>query len=149
MKSRFACLVMVIVLSGCRAKSEDTGNPFNNKTVEFDKIMVSSYTPNRQADKHHHDTTITALTYESYDKELIREYEEMTATSEKTGYCCCPHFNFVISFYSGDDEYNKSHVDTVEFKDRVRIFQQFYQTSFIVDKQEWNNFLSKMERIKG
>ena len=70
-------------------------------------------------------------------------FRRLYKNAEKTDYCCCPEENYIISFYSAKDKFDSYAVDTIEFKDKIRIYERDFQYSFIIDKTLWNNFLNK------
>ena len=91
--------------------------------------------------------------YAPYSKE--KNYELLSsnkldlllAKSKKTGYCCCPHRNLSISFYNKTKEFASLLVDTIEHKDKVIIFDEGYQSSNIVSKTDWKNFINQTELL--
>lgn len=89
----------------------------------------------------------TELIYQTEDKKVLSNFEQMTKQSTRTGYCCCPDRNYAISFYDKTNKYQDYFVDTVEFKEKVRIFQSSYQFSYIVDKPKWLSFLAELDKI--
>ncbi|MES2543500.1 MAG: hypothetical protein V4548_01340 [Bacteroidota bacterium] len=81
--------------------------------------------------------------YTAEKTQQIEEYKNLLQNSEQTDYCCCPEENISISLFANNDNFNTFYVDTIEFKDKVRIFQVSYQYSYIIKKKSWENFLNK------
>jgi len=80
------------------------------------------------------------------DKNQIIDFENVFKNGKRTDYCCCPDINYSIYFYQNkENEYFALyHVDTIQFKNKVRIFETSYQYSYIVDKNIWKNYLRKI-----
>ena len=81
--------------------------------------------------------------YVANTTEQLKMFRRLYKNAEKTDYCCCPEENYIISFYSSKDQFDSYAVDTIEFKDKIRIYERDFQYSFIIDKTLWNNFLNK------
>ena len=102
--------------------------PYQNKTLDYSPFSIERV-------------------YETIDIEKINQFNKLLKNSEKTGYCCCPNRNLTISFFDKTKEFDNYFVDTVEFKDKVRIYQRSFQFSYLVKKEEWQKFLDKIETI--
>lgn len=86
--------------------------------------------------------------YETSEQKVLDDFEKMTNEAQNTSYCCCPPASFYnISFYDKTNYYLSYLVDTVEFKDKVRIYEKSYQFSYIVEKKKWSKFLNKLNKI--
>ncbi len=119
------------------------------QNYECNRIIISYYdntTPINPSYKHYGPFS-TAVIYETTSNLVIDGFEQMTSEAEKTGYCCCPEYNYTISFYDGTKDFKKYYVDTLEFENKVRIFEQNYQYSFIIEKKIWEKYLSEFEII--
>lgn len=62
--------------------------------------------------------------------------------AEKTGYCCCPTAIYSIHFLNKKEELDLFYVDTLQFKDKIRIYEKSFQYSYIVKKQKWKDYLN-------
>lgn len=116
---------------------------------QFNRIIISLYdntTPESKSYKSYGPFS-TELIYETTDKKALADFEQMTNQAERTGYCCCPDRNYTISFYDKTNNYEDYFVDTVEFKDKVRIYQSSFQFSYIVDKIKWSKYLTELKKI--
>ncbi len=87
--------------------------------------------------------------YIAKNTQLIEEYKKLLRNSKETGYCCCPEQHMSISLFADNDNFNTFYVDTIELKNEVRIFQVSYQYSYIVEKKNWNAFISKLLFVKS
>ncbi|AOC96131.1 hypothetical protein BB050_03041 [Flavobacterium anhuiense] len=80
------------------------------------------------------------------NKNQILDFEKVFANGKRTDYCCCPDINYSINFYQNEEKeyFALYHVDTTQLKNKVRIFETGYQYSYIVDKNIWKKYLSKI-----
>jgi hypothetical protein len=79
----------------------------------------------------------------------IEEYKKLLQNSQQTEYCCCSAENISISLFADNDNFNTFYVDTIEFKNKVRIFEGSYQYSYIIGKKKWKAFLSKIVKTRN
>jgi len=77
-------------------------------------------------------------------KEKLENFGNLFVNSERTGYCCCPTTSYTISFYYHRNNFELYEVDTIEFKDKVRIFESSYQYSYLIEKKKWKEFLRSL-----
>jgi hypothetical protein len=87
--------------------------------------------------------------YKAEKTQQIEEYKKLLRNSKQTGYCCCPEENISISLFADNDNFNTFYVDTIEFKNKVRIFDVSYQYSYIIEKKNWTAFLSKIVKTRN
>lgn len=85
--------------------------------------------------------------YETTEQKVLDDFEKMTNDAQKTSYCWPSSSFYTISFYDKTNYYLSYLVDTVKFKDKVRIYEQSYQFSYIVKKKKWLKFLNKLNKI--
>jgi hypothetical protein len=83
--------------------------------------------------------------YEANTKEQLTAFKNLFVGSEKTDYCCCPDENYSISFYHYQNNFDYYLVDTIEFKNKVRIYDVGYQYSYIIQKDLWKSYLKQLE----
>ena len=162
---KFYILILLLTMFGCQQNSDDKKKSTDkqvqtNASVDKEirkvepkfqcsRIIISLYdntTPASQSYKSYGPFS-TELIYETIDQKVLDDFEQMTKQAEKTGYCCCPDRNYTISFYDKTNNYQDYFVDTVEFKDKVRIYQSSFQFSYIVDKIKWSKYLSDLKKI--
>lgn len=79
--------------------------------------------------------------YETVNSSQVNDFKKLFENKTKTSYCCCPAENYSISFYQNDDYLGRYLVDTVEFKNQIRIYDVSYQYSYLIDKRIWQNYL--------
>lgn len=80
------------------------------------------------------------------DKDKILNFESVFKNKKLTGYCCCPDINYSIYFYQNKEKeyFALYHVDTVQFSNKIRLFDTGYQYSYIIDKNIWKDYLKKI-----
>ncbi|MBN8695277.1 MAG: hypothetical protein J0L87_02000 [Bacteroidetes bacterium] len=163
--SRFYILFLSLTILGCQQNSNDkqksadkqiqtsetVDKPTEKSETKFhcSRIIISLYDktiPQSQSEQSYAPFS-TELIYETEDPKVLDNFEQMTKQAKRTGYCCCPERNYTISFY--DKTYNFQHyyVDTVEVKDKVRIYESSFQFSYIIDKIKWLSFLTELRKI--
>lgn len=155
---KFYILIVLLTMFGCQQNTDkqiQTNTSVDKVTVKVEpkfqcnRIIISLYdntTPESQSDKSYSPFS-TELIYETTDKKTLMDFEQMTRQAERTDYCCCPDRNYTISFYDKTNNYENYFVDTVEFKDKVRIYQSSFQFSYIVDKIKWSRYLTDLKKI--
>lgn len=82
------------------------------------------------------------------DKNQILDFENVFKNGKRTDYCCCPDINYSMYFYQNKekDYFALYHIDTVEFKNKIRIYDTGYQYSYIVEKNIWKDYLNKVKK---
>lgn len=85
------------------------------------------------------------IKYEANTKDQLTTFKNLFVSSEKTDYCCCPDENYSISFYHYQNNFDYYLVDTIEFKNKVRIYEVGYQYSYIIQKDLWKSYLKQLE----
>lgn len=146
----FLILFSVFIIS-CSKKTQNTIDDlydnfsFNSTLSNTTQIIIKQYDST---------TTNKTIDVEKYlpnkefktTKEQVKDFEIIFENAEKTGYCCCPKSSYTVHFFNGSQELDIFYVDTLELKDKVRIFETSYQYSYIVEKQKWKNFLNKISK---
>lgn len=91
---------------------------------------------------------VAGKVFEVMDKNQIVDFENVFKNGKRTDYCCCPDINYSIYFYQSKEKeyFALYHVDTTQFKNKVRIFETSYQYSYIVDKKIWKEYLNKISK---
>lgn len=99
-----------------------------DSTITNKTVNVESYNPIKE--------------YKTDSKQQLKDFEAIFINSEKTGYCCCPKSSYSIHFFKNKKEIDFFYVDTLEFKNKVRICESSYQYSYIIYKEKWNNYIN-------
>jgi hypothetical protein len=85
--------------------------------------------------------------YQTTENDKIYKFNELLKRTKRDGYCCCPERNYTISYYLNTNLIREFYIDTIEYKDKIVIFNGGYQYSHLVDKNEWLNFLKSIDLI--
>lgn len=83
--------------------------------------------------------------FKAINKQQLEGFDRLFINAEKTGYCCCPTAIYSIHFLNKKEELDLFYVDTLQFKNKVRIYSGGLQYSYIVEKQKWKDYLKEIE----
>lgn len=140
MKS-FSIFLLFLILCSCNEKIDSSFISYENNKSLCSKILINGrYKENKQSFYPFSPEMVFATTN-------VTNFENVLANSERTGYCCCPATNLQISFYNRNNYFDHYLVDTLEFQDKIRIYQTSFQFSYLVDKREWGKFLSSAKKL--
>lgn len=126
---------------------EKSTKQFNYDSANCNRLIIGIYSETREIENKKPSKYAPYSTEKNYELLLPKKLNELLAKSKKTGYCCCPNRNLSINFYNKTREFDTKLVDTTEYKDKVIIFDEGYQSSNIVSKTDWNNFLNETELL--
>lgn len=150
MKRAFFLILTLIFIVSCNSKIENTLEDFIdnysfNKTKSNSKeIIIELY-----------DTTITKKRitdieffpskkeFKAINNQQLESFDRLFINAEKTGYCCCPLAIYSIHFLNKKEELDLFYVDTLQFKNKVRIYEKGLQYSYIIEKQKWKDYLNE------
>jgi hypothetical protein len=120
-------------------------NEFNEVISNTNRILIRTKKPN-QREGASEEKCFANNYLETKDLQQVKFIDSLLNQTPKTEYCCCPNTNYSIAFYNNKTEINTYYADTLEFKNKVRIFEGQYQFSFIIEKAIWKNFLKELNR---
>ena len=150
MKRAFFLILTLIFIVSCNSKIENTLEDFIdnysfNKTKSNSKeIIIKLY-----------DTTITKKRitdieffpskkeFKAINKQQLESFDRLFINAKKTGYCCCPTAIYSIHFLNKKEELDRFFVDTLQFKNKVKIYEKGLQYSYIIEKQKWKDYLNE------
>ena len=137
-KTVFLIFAIVIVLS-CNQRTQDIINhlSFNDVVADSDQLVIKLF-----------DTIETEKTPKKVfkvDSTKINDFKNLLEDTKITDYCCCPTPVYSILFLKENTELETYFADTIEFKDKIRIYERSFQYSYVIEKQKWKNFLNKVE----
>jgi hypothetical protein len=153
LKRAFLLILTSILFLGCNSKIETTVDDFIdnysfNKTKSNSKeIIITLY-----------DTTITKRRitdveffppkkeFKALNKQQLESFDRLFINAEKTGYCCCPTAIYSVHFLNKKEELDLFYVDTLQFKNKVRIYEKGLQYSYIIEKQKWKDYLAEIQK---
>ena len=143
MKRRIFILLILTILLGCKEFVENV--KFTEHLPESDKIVIRLHDSTEVKQQSRGVEYLKSKkTYNVYGKQIV-DFKNTLEKAERTGYCCCPISTYSISYFKKNKEIDVFYVDTLEFKDTVRIYQKSYQYSYLIEKQKWKSFLGKVK----
>ncbi|MFT3796540.1 hypothetical protein [Flavobacterium sp.] len=158
---KLSSILLFFLIFGCREETEKQENLSDGITSEEYSDISENYVFKPYEDNKSYCTKILINSLKKskerfppfsplmlFESTQISTFEDLLESSEKTSYCCCPTPNLEISFYNNNSEFDSYLVDTIEFKNKVRIFDKGYQFSYLVNKKKWKEYL-KDKKIKN
>ncbi|RKR08642.1 hypothetical protein C8C83_0225 [Flavobacterium sp. 90] len=153
MKKAFIIILISILLLSCSNKTQyvvenifdnfSFNSTLSNSSEIVIKVYDSTITHNRSGSL---ESLIPTKEFKIKKRQQLEDFENIFAKAEKTSYFCCPTSTYSIHFLNQKDTLDLFYVDTLEFKDKVRIFESSYQYSYIIDKQKWKDYLKEIEK---
>ncbi|NMM47621.1 hypothetical protein [Marinigracilibium pacificum] len=71
----------------------------------------------------------------------IKHFNKLFEKSINKGYCCCPFSYYSITFYKDEYKLGMYFVDTLNLNGKAMVFDKNFQTSYFINKKEWELFL--------
>lgn len=151
MRKTSIVILISIMIFGCNSKIENSlenvidNFSFNKTKSNSTEIIIKLY-----------DTTITESRitdveffpskkeFKVLNKRQLESFDKLFIDVEKTGYCCCPTAIYSIHFLNKKEELDLFYVDTLQFIDKIRIYEKSFQYSYIVEKQKWKDYLNEI-----
>ncbi len=140
--------LILISVSSCNQKTQEFVKQlsFDKLLSESDQIVIKLYDSTEVKKQSRGVESWNPKKTYSVEKKKIVNFKNLLENAEKTGYCCCPISSYSVLFYKNNKELEIFYADTLEYKNRVRIYEGSYQYSYIIEKQKWKSFLSKVEK---
>ena len=152
MKKTFLLLLLSIVIFSCTSKTQNTLDDiadnfsFNRTKSNSTEIIIKLYGTKETAKKTSDIESFTPRkVFKVINKKQLESFDNIFTNAEKTGYCCCPTALYSIQFMNKKEQLDLFYVDTIESKNKVRIYEGSFQYSYIIEKKKWNNFLDELE----
>lgn len=152
MKKYVILLLVLFSIISCNNKTQSTienlmdnfsfNRTISNSTAIIIKLYDTAVTKKRVSDV---ESFTSKKEFKVLNRKQIEAFSEIFINAEKTGYCCCSTAIYSIHFLNQKEELDLFYVDTLEFKDKVRIYEDSFQYSYIVDKQYWKDYLEKLK----
>ncbi|WP_163411460.1 hypothetical protein [Flavobacterium ajazii] len=151
MKKYFILFLVLAAILSCDIKSQKTienildNFSFNTTLSNSTQIVIKAY-----------DSSVTykrsgsielfkpVKVFKTKNNQQIDDFENIFENAEKTGYCCCPTSSYSVDFLNKEELLGLFYVDTLQFKDKVRIYEGSFQYSYIIEKQKWKDYLNKI-----
>lgn len=149
MKKIFLLLFAILILLGsCNDKTQKQIEEISDKnsltsTISSSNMLLIRPKKSNQTESTRSDSCFDIALYKAKENQ-IEDFKKLFDNSIYTDYCCCPQTNLSIDFYKDSKKIDHYFVDTVEFKNQVRIFEKSYQFSFLVEKHKWENYLKEI-----
>ncbi|WP_337964755.1 hypothetical protein [uncultured Flavobacterium sp.] len=151
MRKHFVLFLVLFSIFGCSSKTQDTFQniwedfSFNRTVSNSTQIVIKAYDSTLTNKRINVEAYIPTKTYKTSTKKQLEDFDKIFVNTEKTDYCCCPRSSYSIHFLNKKEELDCFYVDTIEFKNKVRICETSYQFSYIIDKQNWKDYLNELE----
>ena len=123
-------------------------NDFKSTISESNEITIRPKKNNQTEGASNDSCFQNVEKYIFYKPNQIEGFKKLFENAEYTGYCCCPQTNYSINFYKGSEKISTYFLDTVEFKNKIRIFQSSYQFSYIIENDVWEKYLENIKNGK-
>lgn len=152
MKKYFVLFLVLFFIFSCSNKTQNVvenifdnfsfNTTISNSSEIVIKVYDSTITHNRSGSL---ESLIPTKEFKIKKRQQLEDFEQIFAKAEKTGYCCCPITTYSIHFLNQKDTLDLFYVDTLEFKNKVRIFESSYQYSYIIEKERWKDYLNELK----
>lgn len=146
---KIVLIFILILLQSCNGKVEKTfykianNYSFNSTISNSDKIIIRLKKLNQTELTRNDSCFENKVIYKAEKSIEIERFKKLFENSNYTDYCCCPEINYCIDFYK-DSKKKSFYADTLEFKNKIRIFESSFQYSFIIEKAKWKTFLNEI-----
>ncbi|KUJ61851.1 hypothetical protein AR687_09810 [Flavobacteriaceae bacterium CRH] len=151
MRKKSVLILILITLFSCSYKSQSVienifeNFSFNNTVSNSTQIIIKTYDSTTKK-RGYIESDILLKEFKTENKQQIIDFDKIFVNAEKTDYCCCPISTYSIHFFDQKEELDFFYVDTLEFKDKVRICENSFQYSYIIEKQKWKDYLAEIEK---
>lgn len=153
MKNIFLLILFSILIIGCSGKTQNVIDDiwdnfsFNTTLSNSTQIIIKAYDSTVAYKRSRNIESFTPTKeFKTKNKQQIDDFESIFENAEKTGYCCCPTSSYSIHFLNKKEELGLFYVDTLDFKDKVRIFEGSFQFSYIIEKQKWKDYINEINQ---
>jgi hypothetical protein len=109
--------------------------------TKSDKLVFKRYFLDPNSNLHRDLNKMTWMD-STVDAQKISEFNLLLDDVPNQGYCCCPVSNYSISFYKDQKEIGVYFIDTISTVAKAMFFDDDYQTSYSIDLEDWNAFIS-------
>jgi hypothetical protein len=152
MKKIFLLVLISITFLSCSSKTQSAleniidNFSFNNTISNSTEIIIKLYDSKETGRKTSDIESFTPKKeFKATNKKQFESFNNIFSNAEKTGYCCCPTAIYSIHFMNKKETLDLFYVDTIESKNKIRIYEAGFQYSYIVEKKKWKNFLDEID----
>ena len=150
MKKIFLGTFIAFLVLSCNEKSGNTAQGiyenylFKSNISNSDAIVINLYNSKKNETRSQVYDSVPLKKIFKIDKpDEIENFSNLFDNAEQTDYCCCPKPIYTISLLQRGKQLEMYYLDTIEFKNKVRIYERSFQYSYIIEKQKWKTFLAK------
>ena len=142
--------LIVLTLNGCgkmREKALEIQHDyeFNQDISTTNRIVIRTKKPN-QTEIAQDESSFHNNFLETKSLGQVKFLDSLLSETPKTDYCCCPNSDYSIALFNNKILINTYYADTLQFKNKVRIYEASYQYSLIIEKGTWKKYLGKLDR---
>jgi len=150
MRNFFIIILIQLTIISCNQKNKKTWQPrkdeqFYGAVDSCTKIVFLTKKENQHEYSHDDSAFVAKEKYAAENKVQIQNFKSLFKNAERTAYCPDSKSNYMIVFLNKKKQIKQYFADTIKLKDRVIVFQTGYQSSQIIGKTAWNNFLEEVK----
>lgn len=71
----------------------------------------------------------------------LAKFNALFSKAKNTGYYCCPKTHYTIAFYKDSTQLGLYSVDTSDYKDKVILFGQSFQTTYVINLKDFQSII--------
>jgi len=153
MKKLFLLILFSTLIISCNEKTQnyiDTiwdNFSFNSTLSNSTQIVIKAYDSTATYRRSSNIESFNPIKeFKTNNRQQIKDFESVFKNAEKTGYCCCPTSSYSIHFLNQKEQLGLFYVNTLQIKDKVRIYEGSFQYSYIIEKEKWMNYLNKIDK---
>lgn len=77
------------------------------------------------------------------DSEKVEKFKNLFAPVKNGGYCCCMKTHYTVTLYKDNTELGLYYIDTTDIKDKIVLFGQSYNISYIIKLKDLNSIFKE------
>ncbi|WP_343707896.1 hypothetical protein [Flavobacterium sp.] len=152
MKKFFLLILFSALTISCNKKTQNYIDDiwhnfeFNSVVSNSTQIVIEAYDSTATYRRSSNIESFNSIKeFKTNNTQQIEDFKGIFANAEKTGYCCCPTSCYSIHFLNQKEQLALFYVDTLQIKDKVRIYEGSFQYSYIIEKEKWMNYLNEID----
>ena len=162
--------ISILLLTSCSDKNTEEKQTTKNTYIETNEAKIKNIKAKRAVidnfnvtdiksynriicTPHSHEITNRSwINFVPFSKEYVLDFNtagfnDILKNAKKTGYCCCPERNILLTFFDENLNSKKVFIDTITSDEVIRLYESGYQYSYLIEKSKWNKFLAIQEKI--
>jgi hypothetical protein len=142
---------ILIFLQSCNGKLESSTQEiinnysFNSTISKSDKIVIRQKKSGQTESNRNDSCFENKGIFKTEKSEGIKSFDKLFKNSKYSEYCCCPETNYCIDFYKKSKKIDTYFVDTIQYKNKIRVFESSFQYSYLIEKDKWKLFLNQIK----